>query len=67
MSEQEQLDTLYSTVIDDDQKKISEIYNAHDHDVFTSEAIKRVYEATLKVAATQSSVKRLGLQKLFRM
>ena len=66
MAEQEQLDMLYSAVIDDDQKKISAIYSACDEDVFTPEAVTKVCEAAVKIAATQSSTKRLGLKKLFR-
>ena len=63
MSEEEQLDTLYSAVIDDDQKKISEICNVCDDDVFTPEAVKRVCEAAVKVAATQSSTKKIRIEK----
>ena len=63
MTEQEQLDTLYSAVVDDDQKKISAIYNVCDEDVFTPEAVKRVCEAAVKIAATQSSTKKIRIEK----
>ena len=63
MSEQEQLYTLYSAVIDDDQKKISKICNVCDEDVFTPDAVKRVCEAAVKIAATQSSTKKIRIEK----
>ena len=63
MSEQEQLDMLYSAVIDDDQKKISAIYNACDDEVFTPEAVTKVCEAAMKIAATQSSTKKVRIEK----
>ena len=63
MTEQEQLDMLYSAVIDDDQKKISAIYNVCDEDVFTPEAVTKVCEAAVKIAATQSSTKKIRIEK----
>ncbi len=63
MSPQEQINTLYTAIIDDNQQKISDIYYACDEEVFTPDAIKKVCDAALKVAATQSGTKKIRIEK----
>ena len=50
-------------ILDSLSFKISKICNVCDEDVFTPEAVKRVCEAAVKIAATQSSTKKIRIEK----
>jgi hypothetical protein len=68
MSFQEQLDTLYTAVIDGDKEKIKQIQEIQndedkDVDVFTPEAVTKIRDAALKVAATQEVAKKIIIEK----
>ena len=71
MSSQKQLDTLYTAVIDGDKEKIQKIQKIqeiqgdeeYDVGVFTPEAVTKIRDAALKVAATQEVVKKTIIKK----
>lgn len=62
-SEQEQVNYLYSAIIDGNQRVVDAIIECGNPDIFTEEIIEKIFYAVIDIAANQEPEKKKLLEK----